>query len=711
MSPETHLADLEIGLHRHDPESYSVEMRFTPPDSDAEVRLVRGDLATAQFDLAALRELALDPAAYGHALGQGLFGDATDSEVRAAFDQARVAANSQGVPLRLRLFIGPSAPELQGLNWEMLADPAKDAALLTDEHIYFSRYLSSFDWQPVRLRPRSALRALVVIANPSDLSSYQPRGVPLAPVDVAGELERARAGLADMTLVELASGGAATLKNLTDHLRDGFDILYLVCHGALIKGEPKLWLEGADGASDRVAGGELVTRLQELWQRPRLVVLASCQSAGRSSDEGALAALGPRLAEAGIPAVVAMQGDITMETVSQFMPVFFAKLAEDGQVDCAMASARNAVQDRPDWWAPALYMRLKSGRIWYTPGFAEEARGLEKWPALVRNIRSARCTPILGPGLAEALLGSRRELAQRWAETYHFPMAPQDRDDLPQVAQYLAVNQDPMFPRGELAEYLKQMLIERLQEEADPSNAEHRALMERATQASAPGAPLDDLFKAVGALHLMTDPAEPHRVLASLPLPIFITTDPSSLLTQALESVGKQPRVEFCRWNPADRVAALDLRCRAELSPEHRAAARLPSLWPSGRTGLDRAGRGRLLRLSHRRHQQQRPDSAGRAPRPHRHGAAVPGLPARCMGFSGALPQHHESGRERPSHKLRPRGGSGGSRGRAHPGAGTRAALPGILFRRRQDQHLLGQRGRFRHGNPDTNGADIGTVS
>jgi hypothetical protein len=550
MSPETHLADLEIGLHRHDPESYSVEMRFTPPDSDAEVRLVRGDLATAQFDLAALRELALDPAAYGRALGQGLFGDVTDSEVRTAFDQARVAANSQGVPLRLRLFIGPSAPELQGLNWEMLADPAKDTALLTDEHIFFSRYLSSFDWQPVRLRPRTALRALVVIANPSDVSSYQPRGVPLASVDVAGELERARAGLAGMTLVELASGGAATLKKLTDHLRDGFDILYLVCHGALIKGEPKLWLEGADGASDRVAGGELVTRLQELWQRPRLVVLASCQSAGRSSDEGALAALGPRLAEAGIPAVVAMQGDITMETVSQFMPVFFTKLAEDGQVDCAMASARNAVQDRPDWWAPALYMRLRSGRIWYTPGFAEEVRGLEKWPALVRNIRSARCTPILGPGLAEALLGSRRELAQRWAETYHFPMAPQDRDDLPQVAQYLAVNQDPMFPRGELAEYLKQMLVERLEEEADPSNAEHRALVERAAQASAPDAPLDDLFKAVGALHLMTDPAEPHRVLANLPLPIFITTDPSSLLTQALESVGKQPRVEFCRWNP-----------------------------------------------------------------------------------------------------------------------------------------------------------------
>ena len=45
---------------------------------------------------------------------------------------------------------------------------------------------------------------------------------------------------------------------------------------------------------------------------------------------------------------------------------------------------------------------------------------------------------ILGPGLTEFLLGSRREIAQRWAEKYQFPMAVHQRDDLPQVAQFLA---------------------------------------------------------------------------------------------------------------------------------------------------------------------------------------------------------------------------------------------------------------------------------
>jgi hypothetical protein len=64
--------------------------------------------------------------------------------------------------------------------------------------------------------------------------------------------------------------------------------------------------------------------------RSRAVVPAasggtSCQSGGpgddqRSADRGALAALSPRLAEAGVQAVLAMQGNISMTTVARLMP-------------------------------------------------------------------------------------------------------------------------------------------------------------------------------------------------------------------------------------------------------------------------------------------------------------------------------------------------------------------------------------------------------
>ena len=83
-----------------------------------------------------------------------------------------------------------------------------------------------------------------------------------------------------------------------------------------------------------------------------------------------------------MPAVIAMQGNLTMQTAAAFMPVFFAELRRDGQVDRAMAVARGAVRERPDWWMPVLFMRLRSGRIGYNPGFGDEREGLRKWPAL-----------------------------------------------------------------------------------------------------------------------------------------------------------------------------------------------------------------------------------------------------------------------------------------------------------------------------------------
>ena len=79
-----------------------------------------------------------------------------------------------------------------------------------------------------------------------------------------------------------------------------------------------------------------------------------------------------------------MQGNVTMQTVDQFMPVFFQELQRDGQLDRAIAVARGAVRERPDWWMPVLYMRLKSGRIWYAPGFAEEQRGAGEMASLAR---------------------------------------------------------------------------------------------------------------------------------------------------------------------------------------------------------------------------------------------------------------------------------------------------------------------------------------
>ncbi len=357
----TQYADLEIGLHRHATGSYTVETRFSLPGDDSD----HFESAEAHFDFARLRGLALDPRAYGQELSAGLF---ASPKTQVALARALEAAQQQVPPLglRIRLLIGLTALELHGLYWETLALPQGAAPLSTSENILFSRYLSSHDWRPVRLRPKSDLRALVVVANPANLAGYG-----LAPVDVPGETARAVAGLGPIPAALLpAQDQRASLAALVDALRESEpDILYLVCHGALVNDEPWLLLEDEQGQAQRVSGSDLVSRLQDLPDRPRLVVLLSCQSAAPGKGD-VLAALGPRLAEAGIPAVLAMQGNISMETAAGFMPAFFRELRRDGQIDRALAAARGEVRQRPDFWLPVLFSRLKSGQIWYEIGRA-----------------------------------------------------------------------------------------------------------------------------------------------------------------------------------------------------------------------------------------------------------------------------------------------------------------------------------------------------
>ena len=553
-------ADLEIGLHRREAESYAVDFRFNQPDSDTDVRLGQG---VARFDLGALGKLLVGSDEYSETLTKSLFADPT---VQTAFAQALTSSETLNLPLRLRLLIGASAPELHSLHWETLRNPQDNSPLSTNENILFSRYLTSLDWRPVPLRPKAEMSALVVVANPNNLSDYQN----LAPVDVEGEMGRAKESLGEIPITNLPASASskegserATLDNLTARLRDGeHDILYLVCHGALSQDAPYLWLEDEDGKTAITNGDDLVTRLRELTRRPRLVVLASCQSAGNPTMGDALTALGPRLAQAGIPAVIAMQGSVSMQTIAEFMPVFFSELQRDGQVDRAMAVARGSVRQRQDFWMPALFMRLRSGRIWYVPGFGGERAEFEKWPSILRTISRSQLTPILGPGLHESILGQPRDIARRWAEAYHYPMAPHERESLPQVAQFLTVNQYERAPYDELEEYLKEDLRTRFKDEL-PSDL------------SGPNASLDKMIDTIGLEHQKNTPSDPYKVLAELPVPVYITTNYNNLMVVALKEAGKDPQAVLCPWN--DYVE--DIETIFEEEPDYQPTVERPLVY------------------------------------------------------------------------------------------------------------------------------------
>ena len=132
---------------------------------------------------------------------------------------------------------------------------------------------------------------------------------------------------------------------------------------------------------------------------------------------------------------------------------------------------------------------------------------LEKkdWDDLLWFIKKGRCTPFIGAGACYPYLPLGGALAYDWSNRYEYPL--NDSNDLPKVAQFMAIDHFDLFP--------KHVIAEEFQNKAQP-----------------------DFFKL----------DEPHGVLADLNLPIYITTNYDNFMFSALKSRKKNPERELCRW-------------------------------------------------------------------------------------------------------------------------------------------------------------------
>ncbi len=526
---------LSISIHRI-AETYRVELAHSDPGSQAQVAPLRGGAA---IDPAGLLGLETRPADYGKALARQLF---ADPEVAMRFMQVETAAQAAGGFLRVLVCIDPSAQELQALRWELLRHPRSGAALGTSETVLLSRFMISRDWRPVKLRARTELTALIAVSAPATPKLER---MELSPVDFAGEVGRIRVALAGLAVRTLGGPGSpCTLNRLLDELRGGVDILYLVCHGLFQRqtGVSALVLQDDAGEARLVPGEELAARIGELQKGPRLVVLASCQSAGDGRQLAAgerttvQATLAARLADAGVPGVLAMQGFITMQTVATMMPTFFRELQRDGQIDRALAVARGTVRERDDAWMPALYSRLTSGRLWYTQGFHGDG-GKDVWRRLLAPVARGKVVPIIGPRLLEAAHGSSHETAMRLAGAHHYPMAAHEWDDLPRVTEYMGVKES----RFNVVQAYQDQLLHDLIEQ-------HRGWLPPAEIPPANKKPkLGKLLGLVSA-HLRQHATEPHRILAELGAAVYVTTNFDPLLEWALEAHGRAPQMVRTPW-------------------------------------------------------------------------------------------------------------------------------------------------------------------
>ena len=343
-------ADLEMGLHRRDTGRYAIELRFSQPDSEVDIRLVRGDPAQVQFDMEGLRALSLDESCRWPTPEPEPSSPTRPS--RPLSPKLAVRHRPWDAFLRLRLFVGPSAPELHSLRWETLRDPQDGSAFLTSERLLFSRYLSSLDWRPVRLRPKADLRALVVVASPTDVANYQPGERPLAALDVPGELARAKDGLGQHLRDRARAGGEATVNNLSAsparRLRHPLPRLPRRADRRASRGSG--WrTRPADAQGRRQRAGHPAAGAAAAAAAGRAGLVPERRQRGRGSRRRRRRAGGAGTAagRGGHPGGARHAGQRHHADRGAVHAGVLPGAARDGQIDRAMAVARGAVRDGP----------------------------------------------------------------------------------------------------------------------------------------------------------------------------------------------------------------------------------------------------------------------------------------------------------------------------------------------------------------------------
>ncbi len=131
----------------------------------------------------------------------------------------------------------------------------------------------------------------------------------------------------------------------------------------------------------RRASGQYLAPVLTNHDSLRLVVLNSCEGA-RSARTDPFAGVASSLVQQGIPAVIAMQFEITDQASITFAQEFYAAIAAGYPVDEALSAARSAIftdVNALEWGTPVLYLRAPDGII-FAPVSAPELVKLEPAP-------------------------------------------------------------------------------------------------------------------------------------------------------------------------------------------------------------------------------------------------------------------------------------------------------------------------------------------
>lgn len=305
--------------------------------------------------------------------GERLYNAIFQGQVRDCLRRSLDITQQSGYGLRIRLRL-IEAQGLTGVPWEYLYDVPYKRFFSHSQKTPIIRYIEL----PESVHPLTVqlpLNVLIMIANPRDYMQ----------LSVEEEWRKIQESLTDLKqrgIITTTRLEKATLNALQRQLRHkNYHIFHFIGHGGFDQQmkEGMLLLEDDDGRLRKVAGSYLATLFHD-HPTLQLAVLNACEGA-RTDPFDPFAGIAQTFVQQGIPAVIAMQFEITDQSAITLAQEFYTALADGFPVDAALAEARKAIfadGNDVEWGIPVLYMRSPNGQIFDIVGQEQGEEGSEQ---------------------------------------------------------------------------------------------------------------------------------------------------------------------------------------------------------------------------------------------------------------------------------------------------------------------------------------------
>jgi len=300
-------------------------------------------------------------------IGSQLFEFIFQRKILELYQECSHAARKDDQPFLIRLRV--TDPTLAYVPWETMYDKKNRFYVTTSQSTPFTRAVDDYG-EERRACAARPIRMLGMAARVKVLN-----GLPLDEIEVDAEqvaIKNALSELNDGKRLKLSWIPSAKARDLNRRFLRGdegkrWDLFHFIGHGGH---DPERQMgfivvqEEGGSKGRRLYAESLKEFLTQPGQTPSLVVLNSCS--GAQGEPGSLfSSTAAELIQGGVPAVIAMQFEISDNMGLAFADTFYTYLAENVSIQSALAHTRAELKARQfaEWISPVLYMRGLDGEI------------------------------------------------------------------------------------------------------------------------------------------------------------------------------------------------------------------------------------------------------------------------------------------------------------------------------------------------------------